>query len=158
MPSTVTAAGNLFTDQIRAQVWSIKPLTPTPTLVDGVFEGGGTLGTAYVGSLRALADNNIWFARVVGNSAGAITAALVAVGFTAAEIQWLSAAFPEAPSIPASLNKLGIKNSIQFDRFLDDPSLATVYASREKTLLWNALKGDVIAPDAAPEPLQKRML
>lgn len=157
MPPTVATSSALVMDQIRARIWSAKPLPPTPTLVDGVFEGGGTLGTAYVGSLRALADNNIWFARVVGNSAGAITAALVAVGFTAAEIQWLSAAFPEAPPIPASLNKLGIKNSIKFDRFLDDPSLATVYASREKTLLWNALKGDVIDEMARqPLPLQHR--
>jgi len=157
MPSTVTASVPLITDQIRTRIWSVKPLTATPTLVDGVFEGGGTLGTAYVGSLRALADNNIWFARVVGNSAGAITAALVAVGFTAAEIQWLSAAFPEAPPVPSSLKDLGIRNSIRFDRFLDEPSLATVSASKEKTLLWNSLKGDVIDEMARLSlPLQSR--
>lgn len=159
MPTTAATSGTLVTDQIRARIWSVKPLAPTPTLVDGVFEGGGTLGTAYVGSLRALADNNIWFARVVGNSAGAITAALVAVGFTAAEIQWLSAAFPEAPPIPASLKKLGIEKPIQFDKFLDAPSLATVHASKEKTLLWNALKGDVIdemARQPLPQPLHSR--
>ncbi|MBI3581618.1 MAG: patatin-like phospholipase family protein [Nitrospinae bacterium] len=47
-----------------------------------VFEGGGVKGIAYVGAVQALADNEILpdISRVAGTSAGAITAALLALG------------------------------------------------------------------------------
>jgi predicted acylesterase/phospholipase RssA len=83
-------------------------------LVDGVFEGGGALGTAYLGGLRALHDNDIWFKRVAGNSAGAITAAMIAVGFTAPEIEWLSSAFRSSPRVPPSLAAVGITKPIAY--------------------------------------------
>lgn len=116
-----------------------------PLLVDGVLEGGGALGAAYAGSLRALHDNGIWFARIAGNSAGAITAAMIAVGFTAPEIQWLSSAFPGASAAPPSLSALGIRSPISFADFLDLPRLNSIsQSSKRKTLLWQALKGSII--------------
>lgn len=54
-----------------------------------VFEGGGVKGVAYVGALEVLAAQGIRtnVTAVAGTSAGAITAALVAAGFTAAELK-----------------------------------------------------------------------
>lgn len=52
-----------------------------------VFEGGGVKGIAYVGAMKVLEEKNILpkIQRVGGTSAGAINAALVALGFTNAE-------------------------------------------------------------------------
>lgn len=52
------------------------------------FKGGGVLGIAYAGALQVLQDNNILqqTQRVAGTSAGAITAALVSLRYTAEEI------------------------------------------------------------------------
>lgn len=57
-----------------------------------VFKGGGVKGTAYAGALQALQDRGILkgVQRVAGASAGAITAALVACGYTAEEITTLA--------------------------------------------------------------------
>src|SRR5690349_22269497 len=52
------------------------------TWLCGVFEGGGAKGAAYGPALRAFRDEGCWFKSVAGASAGAITAALVAAGFT----------------------------------------------------------------------------
>lgn len=52
------------------------------------FKGGGVLGIAYAGALQVLQDQNILqqVKRVAGTSAGAITAALVSLKYTAEEI------------------------------------------------------------------------
>lgn len=113
--------------------------------VDGVFQGGGALGTAYVGALRALADANIWFARVAGNSAGAITAALIAAGFTAREIEALSSAYRGPGSCPASLQSLGVPDPVRFTDFLDPADLGSISrASKRRTLLWQVLNGTAL--------------
>jgi NTE family protein len=54
-----------------------------------VFKGGGVLGIAYAGAIKVLEDNGILqqIQRVAGTSAGAITAALVALKYNAADIQ-----------------------------------------------------------------------
>ncbi|XP_071966234.1 uncharacterized protein [Antedon mediterranea] len=54
-----------------------------------VFEGGGNKGIAYAGAIRVLEDVGIWqnIIRLAGASAGAMTAALLAVGFTSNEIE-----------------------------------------------------------------------
>lgn len=65
---------------------------PTPqTFVDGIFKGGGPAGIVYVGSLMALARNGIWFERVAGTSAGAITASIIAAGYNANDCDYLAA-------------------------------------------------------------------
>ncbi len=56
-------------------------------LVDGVFSGGGIKGFAFVGALQMLEENDIYFHRVAGTSAGAIVACFLAAGYTANEIE-----------------------------------------------------------------------
>lgn len=54
---------------------------------DAVFEGGGVKGIGLVGALQAFEEAGFEWHNVAGTSAGAITAALVAVGYKANEIQ-----------------------------------------------------------------------
>lgn len=49
---------------------------------DLVFEGGGAKGSAFVGALEAFTEAGHIHGRLVGTSAGAITATLLAAGFT----------------------------------------------------------------------------
>jgi predicted acylesterase/phospholipase RssA len=53
---------------------------------DVVFEGGGAKGSAFVGGLTALKEAGHTMRRLIGTSAGAITAALIAAGFSAEEM------------------------------------------------------------------------
>lgn len=68
----------------------VHPVPPQIQL-GGVFKGGGSLGAAYPGMLRALWWRNMWFKRVAGTSGGSIVASLIAAGFSANEIEYLSA-------------------------------------------------------------------
>ena len=54
-----------------------------------VFEGGGVKGIAYVGAIKVLSEENILpsIERVAGTSAGAITAALLAIGADESQIR-----------------------------------------------------------------------
>jgi NTE family protein len=54
-----------------------------------VFEGGGVKGIAYAGALQVLSERNILsnITRVAGTSAGAITACLICLGYSAADIK-----------------------------------------------------------------------
>lgn len=54
-----------------------------------ILEGGGNKGMAYVGAIQVLEEAGICskIKRIAGSSVGAITAALIAVGFTAAELK-----------------------------------------------------------------------
>ncbi len=54
-----------------------------------VFEGGGVKGVAYIGAINVLSEKNILgeIENVAGNSAGAITAGLIALRYTAEEIE-----------------------------------------------------------------------
>lgn len=54
---------------------------------DAVFEGGGVKGIGLVGALQVFEDAGFQWNNIAGTSAGAIVAALVAVGYTAAEIR-----------------------------------------------------------------------
>jgi len=56
-------------------------------LVDLVFEGGGVKGIGLGGAFAALEENGFKANNVAGTSAGAITAALVAAGYSAAELK-----------------------------------------------------------------------
>lgn len=55
--------------------------------VDLVMEGGGVKGIGLVGALAVLEERGFEVQRVAGTSAGAIAAALVAAGYTAAELR-----------------------------------------------------------------------
>lgn len=55
---------------------------------DLVFEGGGAKGIAFVGALEVLEQQpDYTFGRLMGTSAGAITATIVAAGYSAGEMQ-----------------------------------------------------------------------
>jgi len=68
---------------VTADLHVVGPVVTTPavTYVDGAFEGGGAKGFCYLGALDAISRSGIWFDRVAGCSAGAITAALIAAGY-----------------------------------------------------------------------------
>jgi NTE family protein len=55
--------------------------------IDLVFEGGGAKGFAFVGALDVLfGEHDYTYGRLLGTSAGAITAVLLAAGYTTAEL------------------------------------------------------------------------
>lgn len=54
--------------------------------VNAIFKGGGAKGIAYAGALQALEARQITLRSVAGTSAGAITASLVAAGYTSEEL------------------------------------------------------------------------
>jgi predicted acylesterase/phospholipase RssA len=54
---------------------------------DLVFEGGGAKGIVFVGAMEAFTEAGHAFGRLMGTSAGAITATLLAAGYSAAEMQ-----------------------------------------------------------------------
>ena len=55
--------------------------------VDGVFEGGGVKGIAFVGAIAATEDAGYEFENVAGTSAGSIVASVIAAGYSAAEVK-----------------------------------------------------------------------
>ncbi len=55
--------------------------------VDAVFEGGGVKGIALVGAAAVVEAAGYRFNNLAGTSAGAIVAALLGAGYTAAELQ-----------------------------------------------------------------------
>jgi len=65
---------------------------PGPTTVEriepvyAIFEGGGAKGISHVGALKAMEEDDLALVGVAGTSAGAIMAALTAVGYKADEI------------------------------------------------------------------------
>lgn len=75
---------------------------------DVVFEGGGVKGIALVGALRAFEERGFQWQNVAGTSAGAITAALVAVGYTALEVKEV------------------MENRIEFSKFMDTSGVGKV--------------------------------
>ncbi|MCB0079383.1 MAG: patatin-like phospholipase family protein, partial [Caldilineaceae bacterium] len=53
---------------------------------DLVFQGGGARGMVFVGAMRAYEAQGCTHGRLMGTSAGAITAALLAAGYSSAEM------------------------------------------------------------------------
>lgn len=75
---------------------------------DMVFEGGGAKGSAFVGALEVLKQQGHTFRRLVGTSAGAITASLIAAGYTAEELL-------------AAVNERQPNGKPRFAAFMDSP-------------------------------------
>lgn len=130
---------------IRKRTNSFDAPPPAKTLVDGVFGGNGALIVAYVGALRALAEQRIWFARVAGSSMGALVASLIAVGYNASEIDWILGGFrippPPLPGgFPSSLRMMGAR-PISFSRLVDIPKSAADISreTKQQDILWRTL-------------------
>ena len=75
--------------------------------VNAVFEGGGVKGIALVGAISVIEEAGYAFECVAGTSAGAIVAALLAVGYTAREMK----------AILEGLNYHELKDTSRIDRF-----------------------------------------
>jgi predicted acylesterase/phospholipase RssA len=57
-----------------------------PGPLDVVFEGGGMKGAAFAGAVEILLGQAFKLRRLIGSSAGAITAAFLAIGYSASEL------------------------------------------------------------------------
>lgn len=84
---------------------------------DVVFEGGGAKGSAFVGALTALQSAGHTIRRLIGTSAGAITAALRAAGYSPAEML-------------AAVNEK-VNGKPRFSGFMDRPSGADFTAAQK---------------------------
>jgi NTE family protein len=62
-------------------------MSPAEPRVDAVFEGGGVKGIALIGGAAVIEAAGYQFYNLAGTSAGAIVAALLGAGYTAAELQ-----------------------------------------------------------------------
>ena len=110
---------------------------------DMVFEGGGAKGMAFVGALRALQDNNHTSGRLVGTSAGAITATLIAAGYT-------------ADMMEAALGEKDNKGRPVFERFMDRPKAEDYTAEDiENSVTMKCLKS--IDIPLVPEWVEKKV-
>ena len=62
-------------------------MTTTTLHADLVFEGGGVKGIGLAGALATLEERAYGSQNIAGTSAGAITAALMAAGYSASELR-----------------------------------------------------------------------
>ena len=136
-PGACPAGGTHDTSQGEGYTLQYRPL------LDGVFKGGGVLGAAYTGVLKCLTDQGLWFKRVAGASAGAITGSLIAAGFSADEIEFLCAPalanLPRPSNLPASAEA----GYLSYEKFVDPPNPLEVLTSeaRKHTLTYLFLRG-----------------
>lgn len=88
-PSDVRKRMNLrLSDGERQTILrNFDPLKSGQLKADGVFEGGGVLGIAFLGALRCCEEIGLRWGELAGTSAGAITAALLAADYTADELE-----------------------------------------------------------------------
>ena len=106
---------------------------------DVVFEGGGAKGSAFVGALTALAAAGHTTRRLIGTSAGAITATLFAAGFTPQDML-------------AAVNEK-VNGKPRFASFMDHPAAADLtQAQRDASdtmLALKAIRVPMFAADTA---------
>lgn len=78
------AFGLSLSDEQKQAIHAKLPASPEAGVffADGVFEGGGVLGIAFLGAARCCSDLGVRWKGLAGTSAGAITASLLASGLT----------------------------------------------------------------------------
>jgi NTE family protein len=78
------AFGLTLSEEQKRAIHAKLPASPEAGVyfADGVFEGGGVLGIAFLGAARCCSDLGIRWKGLAGTSAGAITASLLASGLT----------------------------------------------------------------------------
>jgi NTE family protein len=112
-------------------------------LYDAVFEGGGAKGVAFVGALEVLKQHGHTLRRYIGTSAGAITATLLAAGYTTEEM--MAAVMEKQPD-----------GTPRFSSFMDVPAAEDFSdAIRENSVTMTALR-DVDLP-LVPAALEGRI-
>jgi predicted acylesterase/phospholipase RssA len=102
-------------------------------LFDMVFEGGGAKGSAFVGALEVLGAKGHKHRRLIGTSAGAITATLVAAGYTPQELR--QAVTERLPN-----------GKPRFSSFMDSPAEADFTPDQRKNSETNQLLSQVNVP------------
>ena len=108
---------------------------------DLVFEGGGAKGAVFVGALAAFEAHGHSVGRVIGTSAGAITATFVASGYTSAQL--LESAKEKLPD-----------GRPRFASFMDIPE-AFAEADFEESLLYDIFRSIDIA--VIPDFIEKHI-
>lgn len=115
---------------------------------DLVFEGGGAKGMVFVGAMQAFEAKGHTYGRLLGTSAGAITAALLAAGYSAREMLEVlnekesgKSVFLSFLSTPTGFDRKYIENSVTYT-FLQRVNIPLVPESVERAVdnwLINAL-------------------
>ncbi|MGE0825800.1 MAG: TIR domain-containing protein [Candidatus Binatia bacterium] len=98
------------------------PITKGGGQFDMVFEGSGAKGMVFVGALKALESDGYTWRRLIGISAGAITATLLAVGYSASQME---EAFGEKDN----------KGRPVFAQFMDEPEVADAQAEIDNSVV-----------------------
>lgn len=111
------------------------------TTYDLVFEGGGAKGLAFAGAIEAFEDAGHQPGRLMGTSAGAITAALLAAGYTIDEIR---------PALTETLPN----GKLVFSSFLGEPTEFSQDVIRNS--LFARLLRNVDVP-LVPETVEQRV-
>jgi len=114
-------------EEIHRRFW---PLKPSELWADGVFEGGGVLGTAFLGALRCCEDLGLRWMNLAGTSAGAITSALLAAGYSIDAIEDIFGcldfnSFLRDPSDPVFLLN-DPKNDLDPERLLESVGILSI--------------------------------
>lgn len=116
---------------------------------DLVFEGGGAKGILFVGALKEFEARQHTVGRLIGTSAGAITATLLAAGFTADEL--LAVVNEKLPDgkprfsvfmdIPAGFDEETIQNSLtmKFFQSVNLPMIPEALEAKIDRQILNAL-------------------
>lgn len=108
---------------------------------DLVFEGGGAKGLVFVGALQAFLDEGHEIGRLIGSSAGAITAALLAAGYRPQEVlEVINERLPDGTpqftaflDVPQQFAEDDIRDSLNF-RLLEQVNIRWLPAPIEQFL------------------------
>lgn len=120
---------------------------------DLVFEGGGAKGVAFVGALQAFERHGHTPRRLIGTSAGSITACLIAAGYSAQDTL-------------DAINERTPDDKPRFVSFMDTPTLYKDVIIKDQLGYWlrtevnNPMVPDIIEPlvDNLIEGMMKRNL
>jgi NTE family protein len=129
--------------------------------VDAVFEGGGVKGIGLVGAVEATVEHGYRFQNVAGTSAGAIVAALVAAGYTPAELKsvlqtvdyskFLDKDFVDKIPIVGPALSVVLEKGIYAGRYLEEWLRELLAAKGKRTF------SDLILPDYEQERYRYRL-
>lgn len=113
-------------------------------MIDLVFEGGGVRGLAFVGAIQQLEQKEFTIRRLVGSSAGAMFAMLVAIGFKSTEMEKLlsdNSFFTHLFDIPTAFDSYTIEQSelMLALKQIDVPGIPEAVEGKIDKLIFKAL-------------------
>jgi predicted acylesterase/phospholipase RssA len=106
--------------------------------LDAVFEGGGARGLAHNGAALALDDYGYRYRRLVGTSAGAISATLLAAGYSGEELHAVS--LEHAADGRSAMTEFALRPGELSDRELADSSLGRMLSEIDVPLVPKAIE------------------